>query len=309
MPTVPPALGPAAVLALRAVWREAWLLAPGFAVTALRRALGWPALAFVWAVGAEAAFQAARERPLDPLAALSGVATAVSSPRVIALALGLWLAGALCGGLLRVAWLSGALPALGGALAGAAGSGGVDRFAGGVAGGFPRLLATAALALAARLGGALFALALALGALRITLAAAGGGGSPALAAAVALALTVAVAVPVALSAASDAALARAALRGEGPSAAFAGATRRLLLRPGAFLLGALVFGLLGALAPASVQALGNAVTGFAAAAPPAVMLGPALLLAAVAAVAATALDLAWLGTVATLACGEERPAR
>ncbi len=307
MRTVPPALGSAAALALRAVWREAWLLAPGFVVTALRRALSWPALAFVWAIALEAGLEAAREHPLDPLAALSGAAAAVSSPRAVAIVVGLWLAGALAGGLLRVAWLSGALPALGGAMAG--GAGGVDRFAGGIAGGFPRVLATAALALAARLGGALFALALALGALRITFAAVGGGGSPGLAAAVALALTVAVIVPVGLSAASDAALARAALRGDGPAAAFAGATRRLLLRPGAFLLGALVFGLLGALAPASVQTLGNAVTGFAAAAPPAVMLGPALLLAAGAAVAATALELAWLGTVATLACGEERPAR
>ena len=52
---MPPALGAAVSLALRAVWREAWLLAPGFLVTALRRALAWPALAFAWAVAVEAA--------------------------------------------------------------------------------------------------------------------------------------------------------------------------------------------------------------------------------------------------------------
>lgn len=303
---MPPALGPAISLALRAVRLEAWLLAPGFLVTALRRALSWPALAFAWAVAAEAALQAARVRPLDPLAPLSGVGAAAGSPRVLAIVAGLWLAGALGGGLLRVAWLAGALPTLGGALSGA--GGGADRFAAGVAGGLPRLLATAALALAARTGGALFALALALGSLRITVAVAGGA-PPLLAAAVALALTLAVAVPLALSAASDAALARSALRGEGPARAFAGAARRLLLRPGAFLLGALAFGGLGAIAPASAQALGNAATGFAAAAPPAAMAGPALLLAALAAVVATALELAWLATVATLACGEDRPPR
>lgn len=304
---MPPALGPSAALALRAVSREAWLLAPGFLVTALRRGLAWPALAFGWGIALEAALQAARSRPLDPLAPAAGIAAVASSPRVLAIAGGLWLAGAVAGALLRVAWLSGALAALGGALSG--GEGGPRRFAAGVAYGFPRMLAAALLGLVAELAGALFALALALGALQITGAVAGGGASPLLAAPVALALTVAVAVQVALSAAIDAALARAALRGEGPATAFAGAARRFLARPGGFVLGALVFGGLGALAPISVEALGSAVTGFAAGAPPAVMLGPTLLLTALAVVAATALDLAWLGTVSVLACGEDRPGR
>ncbi len=303
---MPPALGPAIALALRAVSREAWLLAPGFVVAALRRALGWPVLAFGWGIAAEAAHQAGWARPLDPLAPLHGIAAAATSPRVLGIAGGLWLAGAVASALLRVAWLSGALPALGGALSG--GEGGPARFASGVAWGFPRVLAAALLGLVVEVTGALFAFALALGALQVSGAAAGGGASPLLAGAVALALTLAVAVPVALSAAVDAGLARAALRGEGPAAALAGATRRFLARPGAFVLGALMFGLLGALAPISVQALGNAVTGFAGGAPPAVMLGPALLLSALAVMVATALDLAWLGTVAVLACARERPA-
>lgn len=304
---VPPTLGPAVALALRAVWREGWLLAPGFLVTALRRALGWPALAFAWGIAVEAALQAARGAPLDPLAPASGVAAAFTAPRVLAVAGGLWLAGAVGGALLRVAWLSGALPALGGALAG--GQGGAACFAAGVAYGFPRVLAAALLGLLVEASGALFAVALALGALQITGAVAGGGAPPLLAAAVAAALTVAVAVPVALSAAVDAALARAALRGEGPVRAFAGATRRILARPGSFMLGALAFGLLGALAPVSVETLGSAVTGFAAGAPAWVMLGPTLLLTALAGVAATALDLAWLGTVSVLACADERAVR
>lgn len=286
------------------MWREGWLLAPGFLVTALRRGLGWPALAFVWGIAVEAALQAGRAAPFDPLAPASGIAAALTAPRVLAVAGGLWLAGAVGGALLRVAWLAGALPALGGALSG--GEGGPSRFAAGVAYGFPRVLAAALLGLLAEASGALFAVALALGALQITGAVAGGGAPPLLAAAVALALTVAVAVPVALSAAVDAALARAALRGEGPAQAFAGAARRFLARPGTFVLGALVFGLLGALAPVSVEVLGSAVTGFAAGAPAAVMLGPTLLLSALAVVAATALDLAWLGTVSVLACADDR---
>lgn len=304
---MPPSLGSAAALALRALWREGWLLAPGFLVTSLRRALGWPALAFAWGIAVEAALQSARGAPLDPLAPAAGVAAAFTSPRVLAVAGGLWLAGAVGGALLRVAWLAGALPALGGAMSG--GEGGPARFAAGVAYGFPRVLAAAMLGLLAEVAGLLFATALGLGALQITGAVAGRGARPLLAAAVALALTVAVAVPVALSAAVDAALARAALRGEGPARAFAGAARRFLARPGSFALGALGFGLLGALAPVSVQTLGNAVTGFAAGAPAAVMLGPALLLSALAMVAATALDLAWLGTVSVLACGDDRPGR
>jgi hypothetical protein len=304
---VPPTLGPAAALALRALSRVTWLLAPGFLVNALRSALGWPAFAFSWGIAAEAAFQSIRARPHDPLAPLAGVLAAATAPRVLAIAGGLWLAGAIGRALLRVAWLSGAFRALGAAMSG--GEGGPARFAEGVAYLFPRVLAAALLGLVAEISGGLFALALALGALEVTGAVAGGGASPLLAAAVALALTLAVAVPVAISAGVDAALARAALRGEGPGRAFAGATRRFLSRPGTFVLGALTFGLLGALAPLSVQTLGSAVTGFAAGAPAAVMLGPTLLLSALALVAATALDLAWLGTISVLACAEDRPAR
>lgn len=301
---VPPSLGPSIALALGAFRREAWLLAPGLLVAGLRRALGWPALAFAWGIAAEVAFQAARDRPFDLLAPLEAIASAATSPRVLGTLGGLWLAGAAAGGLLRVAWLSGALPALGGALSG--GEGGPTRFAAGVAYRLPRVLAAAMLGLVVEVAGYGFSTALALGALRISAVAAGAGAGPLLAAAVALALTLAVAVPLALSVAVDAAVARAALGGEGPATAFAGAARRFLARPGTFVLAALVFGLAGALGPASVQAFGSAVTGFTAAAPPLVLLGPTLLLWVLGALVGTAVELAWLGTVAVLSWGEAR---
>ncbi|ACG73376.1 conserved hypothetical protein [Anaeromyxobacter sp. K] len=302
---MPPTLGSALSLGVRALFREAWLVAPGLAVAGLRRALGWPALAFAWAILAEAAFQTARAAPLDPFAPVRGMAAVAGAPRALAIAGGLWLAGRVAGALLRVAWLAGALPALGAAMGGE--RGGPDRFAAGVAYRLPRVLATALLGLVAELSGGLFAAALALGTARLAGAGEGGGPRAApLAAAAALALTLAVAVPVALSVAVDAAVARAALLDEPAGAAFAGAARRLLARPGTFVLAALAFGLAGALAPALVEGLGGALPGAVAAGPGLAVAGATVMLAVAAAGVSAAVDLAWLGTVAALACAEER---
>ncbi|MFY3746551.1 hypothetical protein ACOQFB_21765 [Anaeromyxobacter sp. Red801] len=300
---MPPTLGSALSLGVRALAREAWLVAPGLAVAGLRRALGWPALAFAWGILAEAAFQAARAAPLDPVAPVRGMAAVAWAPRALAIAGGLWLAGRVAGALLRVAWLAGALPALGAAMRGE--RGGPDRFAAGVAYRLPRVLATALLGLVAEVSGGLFAAALALGTAR--LAGAGGGpGAVPLAAAAALALTLAVAVPVALSVAVDAAVARAALLDEPAGAAFAAAARRLLARPGTFVLAAIAFGIAGALAPAMVEGFGGALPGAAAAGPGLAVAGATLMLAVAATGVSAAVDLAWLGTVAALACAEER---
>ncbi|ACL65577.1 conserved hypothetical protein [Anaeromyxobacter dehalogenans 2CP-1] len=299
---MPPTLGSALSLGVRALFREAWLVAPGLAVAGLRRALGWPALAFAWAILAEAAFQAARAAPLDPFAPVRGMAAVAGAPRALGIAGGLWLAGRVAGALLRVAWLAGALPALGSAMGGE--RGGPDRFAAGVAYRLPRVLATALLGLVAEVSGGLFAAALALGTLRLAGAGGGPGAAP-LAAAAALALTLAVAVPVALSVAVDAAVARAAVLDEPAGAAFAGAARRLLARPGTFVLAALAFGVAGALAPALVEGLGGALPGAVAAGPGLAVAGATVMLVAAAGVSA-AVDLAWLGTVAALACAEER---
>lgn len=308
---VPPALGPSIGLALRALRRQGWLVAAGLGVAGLRRLLKAPVLAVTWAMLARAAFLAARAAPLDPLAPVQGVLAALTSPRLLALVAGLWGAAALSGALLGAAFLAGAAPALAGAMSPEPAPGapaGTARFAEGIAYGLPRVLATALLGLAAELSGALFAVALGMGALRVTEAAAGGAGSPWLAAPVALALTLAVAVPLALSTAVDAAVARSAVLGDGPLAAFAAATRRFVSRPGAFLLGAIAFGLAGLVATAAVEAIGGVTLGFAEQAPALLRAGPTLMLSGLVLLAAVAVDLAWLGTVSVLACGEERGA-
>jgi hypothetical protein len=125
-----------------------------------------------------------------------------------------------------------------------------------------------------------------------------------LAAAVAAALTLAVAVPFVLSVAADAAVSRAALRGETPARAVASAFTRLALRPGAFLLGAMAFGAGGTAAWVALRAVGSAATGFAAGADPVLLAGPQLMIALALTALGAAIELWWLGTVAVLACRE-----
>jgi hypothetical protein len=298
---MPPSLFAAAGLGLRALAREPWLLAVGIVVALARRAALWPAWAVAGVLVVRAALAALSRDPLDPGAPAEGVLAVLAAPRFLALVAGLWLAGAALGAAVRVAYLAGALPSLAGAMAGVPG----PRFAAGVAFGFPRVLATAGLGLVLEVAGALFGWTLALAAGVVTARAAAQGGSPLLAAAVAAALTLALAVPLALSAVADAAVARAALRQEGPGAAFAAGGARFLARPGTFLLAALAFGLVGAAAPGAVEAAGGIVTGFAQGSSPALALGPNLMLAVLAAAVAAGIDLAWLGTVAALAAAEQ----
>lgn len=294
-------------LSLAAFRREAWLAALGLLVNGLRRALGWPAVAVAGALLVRGAVAALRTAPLSPLAPFEGALAVATAPRFAGLVGGLWLAGALAAFALRVAWMAGALPVLGAAMAGQ--RGGSSGFAAGVLLGLPRVLAAALLALVMELSGLFFAATLLLGAALVSGRAAGAGGATAvlLAAAVALALTLALAVPLTLSAAADALVVRAALRREGPAAALAGATRRLLARPGTFVLAALVFGLAALLVGAVVKTAGGLATGFAPDAPALVLLGPQLMLGALAVLGAGAVELLWLGTLAALAGGEAGP--
>ncbi len=301
VPRVNPSLGAATGLGFRALVREAWLLAVGVLVGMARRAAIWPA----WAVAAALVFRSAAEavagKPFDAGAPFRGALDALGSSTFVTVVFGLWLTGTATGGALRVAYLAGALPALGGALAGEREA---RRFAGGLAYGFPRVMAAGLLGSALDLSGGLFAWTLVIAAIRITATAAGTGSSPFLAAAVAAALTLAVAVPLALSAVADAGVARAAIRCEGPARAFAGAARRFLARPGTFVLAALGFALAGALASSAVEAMGGVVTGFARAGSPLLLAGPDLMVALLAVAVGAAVDLWWLGTVAALSCGE-----
>jgi hypothetical protein len=298
---MPPSLLAAVALGLRAAFREPWLLAVGLLVALARRAAAWPAFVVAWAVLARSVVLALSRGPLSPAAPVEGVLAVIGAPRFVALIAGLWLVGVAVGAALRVAFLSGALPTLGAAQAGAPG----PRFATGIAYGFPRVLGAAALGVVLDLTGGLFGLTLALAAARITGSANARGGSALLAAAVAMALVLALAVPLALSAVADAAVARAAVRGDGPAQAFVAGGARFLARPGSFLLGALVFGAVAAVVPVLVTGAGSVATGFASTGGALVLLGPQLMIAAVGAAVAAGIDLVWLGTVAALACGEE----
>jgi len=299
---MPPTLFAALGLGLRALVREPWLLAVGLLVALVRRAALWPAWVVASVLLIRAALLAASRRPLDFVAPLEGALAALSAPRFVALVAGLALAGLAVGAALRITFIAGALPTLGGAMSGEPG----NRFAAGVAYGFPRVLAASALGLVLEVSGAFFGGTLALAALRVSAHAFERGGSPLLAAAVAIAMTAAIAVPLALSAVADAAVARAAVYGEGPGRAFASSGARFLARPGTFVLAALVFGLAAVLGPGLVSGAGQLATGFASGVNPVVLLGPRLMLAAIAAGVAATVDLVWLGTVTALACGEER---
>jgi hypothetical protein len=299
---VPPTLGQALRLGVGGLARAPWLFAAGLLVALAGSALLWPAWAAGWAILVRAAVLAAQASPLDPLAALAGVAAAASSPRFVALVLALLLAGVALGWTLRVAFVAGAVPALAGA---SAGDGGTPRFAAGLAYGFPRVLAASVLGLLLRAGAWGFAIAIGIAALRISGAAAGEGGSPWLAAAVAAALTLAVLVPLALGAVADVAIARAALLGDGPGEALAAAADRFAARPGTFVLAALAFAAAGAAGALSIQAMGSLATGFAGGLHPLVAAGPSLMIAAAGALVAAAIDLAWLGTAAALGCAGE----
>lgn len=297
---MPPTFAAALGQGFRAAAREAWLVPVGAVVAAVRRAALWPAFAVLAAVVVRAAAAELRQSPLDLAAPFRGALVALGSPRLEALVAGLALAGLLLGAALRVAWLSGALPALGLALSGAPRA---PRFASGVAYGLARVLAAALLGLAAEIASAAFGATLAIAALRTAARLARTGAGPAIAAACALALALAVAVPFVASVASDAAVARAAVRGEGPARAFAGAVRRLLARPGSLVLAGIAFALAGVAARLSVEGLGGAMLGFASDAPPSLLFGPELMLGALAAFVAAALDVWWLATVAAFACG------
>jgi hypothetical protein len=303
---VTPTLASSLRLSTAALRREAWLAALGLLVTGARRATGWPALWTAAALLWRAAMGAAAARPTELTAPIDGALAMLGSGRFVGIVGGLWLAGALVSGALRVAWIAGAVPTLGAAMAGE--PRGAAGFAPTMGAGFTRVLPAAILGFVLELSGALFAGSLVLASVLLLghRAQVGFGAAAGLAAITALALVLAMLVPLGLSTAADALVARAALVRERAAASLAAVTERFFTRPGAFLLGALLFGVVGVVAQASVQAVGKLATGFAGGAPSVALLGPQLMVAALAAFVAGVLDLLWLGTVAVLAAGETR---
>lgn len=294
-PTVPAALG----LGWRAAVRNAWLAPVGLLAALSRTALAAPAVAFAWFVIGGAATRRLQEDP-RPEAVLAGAFDALTAPRTAAVLIGLWASGALLATAVRLAWLAGALPTLGGTLAGHEPE--APLFARGVAYGLPRLAATAVLAWLVELLGAAFASTVVLGALAITVRARDLSAGPGTAAAVAAALSCAVAVPLLAGAVGDAALGRAALLGESPARALGRAALRVARRPAAFLLVGLAVALFGALVAGTIQGIAAGATGFARARVAWLMLGPDLVVAVTAALVAAWVELWRLGAVATLAC-------
>jgi hypothetical protein len=300
--------GPTTMQALthgaRAAGRSSWLVAPALLVAFLRNALGWPAILFVvgMAQAGLASRIAALPRSLAPGALLGGAVQALAAPRTLAIVAGLWAAGQLASAALRVVWLSGALPTLGGSLARAQEPHG--RFAEGVAFGFAPMLLTALLAFLFERAADLCALAIY--AAVILLASRNGGGAYPVPAALvgAGALVAAVAIPIVASLAADGALARTALLGDGAVEALAEALRRVLQRPGAFLLAAFAIGVAAAALLGSADAMETAALGVARGAPVLLVVGPRLLASVLGASLAALFELWRLGTVAALACGE-----
>lgn len=295
--TIRAALG----LGWRAAARNAWLAPVGLLATIVRTALAVPALAFAWHVTGLAASRSLREDP-RPAAILTGILEALTAPRTAAVLLGLWASAALLGAAMRAAWLAGALPTLGPTLAGEEPAG--PLFARGVAYGFPRLAATAALAWLLELLGAAFAGTVVAGALAIGWRAHDLRAGFGVAAVVAAALACAAAVPLLLGILADSAIGRAALRGEGPARALGRAALRVARRPAAFVLVGLAVAVSGALAAGTIQGFAGAATGFARGRVGWLLLGPDMVVAVVAALVAAWVELWRLGALAALACAD-----
>ncbi len=286
-------------LGWRAAAESAWLAPVGMIVALARSALALPAWAFAGAVVLRgAAFGLRRHPGLDGL--VRGGIEAVTSPRFVATFAGLWLAATLLSAAIRVAFLAGALPTLGRTLSGERDA--PPAFATGVAFRFPRLAGTAVLVFLVELAGGVFAWTVYLGTFLVTARAASLSRPVLSALVVAAALVAALLVPFALSTLGDAALARAALRDDGPGRAVARAALRFVERPGAFLLAALAVASFGLLVTGSMQAVASLATGLARARGGWLALGPELMVTALATLLAAWVELWRLGTLAVLAC-------
>jgi hypothetical protein len=294
---MPPSVLQALRLSARAVAGALWLGPVALALAVAGQLAGAPAGLFAAALAGRGFEAGALGGTLE--SALGGALVALASPRGQAIGLGLWLAGLLLRGALRVAWLSGALPTVGEGLSGR----GAPAFAAGLAWGFPRLLGTALLGFLLELAAGLTLAGALLAAVLGGVALAGQGAGLLAAALVAGGVVSAIALWLGAGLLADAAVARTALRGEGPRRAFVAAAVRLGGRPAAFLALALLAGVASlAVAGAVDAALGAGLRLAAARAHPALLAAPQLLAWAAGAMLAALLELWRLGAVATLAC-------
>lgn len=299
-----PTVRSAFVMGVRAVAGEGWLVPVGALVSLVRSVAPFPAVAGAAALLGAGARRGLALHPGSVAAAAEGAFAVAVSPRFHALIGGLWLAGTLLAGLLRVLLLAGALPTLGARMAGADAT---RRFAPGAVRGLPAQLATWLLAGLAQFVAVGYLAAVFVASIRLA-AEPPTAGAFLPAALGAVALTVGILGLVATRVVGDAAAARTAILGEGPASALAGATRRFVERPGGFVLGGLAVALAGAAGWMALQPFAGLVASLEHRVGSSVAMGPELMFALVAFLGAATLDLAWLATIAALACASE-PAR
>jgi hypothetical protein len=303
---VTPPLGAALRAGLSAASREAWMIPVAAVVSLLRTIALLPALAVAWALALEGLVAGARAAPLSWTAPLEGALAVLTSGRYLALVASLAIAGTTLAALLRVVFLSGALPTLGARLSGDPSP---RAFARGIAAGFPRQLATALLGSVAELAAlgylvvAVTAALLVAGRLPLArsplpIALAGGA-----------ALTVGVGGIVVARLLADLAAARSAVLAERPAAAFAGAVRRLLDRPGGLLIGAMAFALAATAVGLLVDPVAATLARSAERVGPAILFGPRMMLALLSTFVGAAVELGWLATASVLACAVAPGAR
>lgn len=293
-PTVGRALG----AGFRAALGETWLAFLGVTLSLLRGALALPGVAFVLA-GSWLAARGLLERGASPDGVMEFVLRLWGTPRFRAIAVGLWLAGVLLFGALRVAWVAGAAPILAWRLSG--GQGERPSFTQGAAWRFHHVLPAAVVALLLDAAGKAMILAAAIGALAVGARVQASSSTGAAAFVAALALTSAAFLAASLAVIGDVTVARAAMTGEGPGRAIRHGLRAFLGRPAAFVTAAIVIWIATAFVAGAAQ---GALTGLVSAvrgAPRPLLLVPELLLATVAALLSAGAELWRLSAVGVLA--------
>jgi hypothetical protein len=282
----------------RAVAGESWVTALGMGVTLLRGALALPAVAFVVAVSSVAARQALR-RGGGPATAVGAVLQVWEAPRFRSIAVGLWLAGVLLWGAVRVAWLAGAVPIVAWRLSGC--RGGEPTFAQGAAWRFRRVLPVAVAALLLDLAGRVMILLASLGVLAVGARVQGRGAPGSAAFVAALALASSALLAASLSALGDVAVARAAMAGESMGQALRRGAGAFLERPAACLVVVLAVGLAAGLAAGSAQGVLTAFGSVVRGGPRMLLFFPEMLLAMLAALVAAGAELWRLSALGVLA--------